>query len=178
MNKIKDISIFIFAFGVVFSIGYVFYTLNDIQNKYAGKTSDSKTILKESANEEEISERRKLLFDFIEPNQVFDLTITEFYENTTSCATETVPYALIIGITTDKNLPEKVSVLSYCEERIFNPGEKVKIVPEPEPLLLTSRNPLNPLYFVVTDTVVKGEILSEWIIGSENKAIWGKPKLD
>ena len=176
MNKIKDISIFIFAFGVIFAIGYVFYTLNDIQNKYAGKNSDNKKILKESSNEEEISKRRKLLFDFIEPNQVFDLTITEFYENTTSCSTETIPYALLIGITSDKTLPKKVSVLSVCEERIFKPGEKVIITPEPEPSLLTSRNPLNPMYFVITDTIVNGKMLSEWIIGSENKAIWGKPK--
>jgi len=139
------------------------------------KTSKSEPIV-EIEEVEEIKEM-DLLFDFIEPQNEFELTITDFYENRTSCATETVPYALIIGTTTDKDLPKKVSVLSYCEEEVFKPGQKVIIIPEVEPSLLTSRNPLNLTYFVVMDTIVKGEMLSEWIIGSENKAIWGKPKL-
>ncbi len=138
---------------------------------------NSKTSKSEPIVEIEESKERDLLFDFIEPEKEFELTITDFYENRTSCATEVVPYALIIGTTTDKDLPKKVSVLSYCEEEVFKPGQKVIIIPEVEPSLLTSRNPLNPLYFVVTDTIVNGEMLSEWIIGSENKAIWGKPKL-
>jgi hypothetical protein len=138
---------------------------------------NSKTSKSEPIEEVEGVEERDLLFDFIEPEKEFELTITDFYKNTSACGSLVVPYALIIGTTIDKDLPKIVSVLSYCEEGIFEPGQKVIIIPEAEPSLLTSKNPLNPIYFVVTDTIVDGKMLSEWIIGSENKAVWGSPKL-
>lgn len=136
----------------------------------------SKTANKEATVSNKESEKRNFLFDFITPKTEFDLTITEFYENKTSCATEVIPYALIIGITSEKNLPKKVSVLSVCEERIFKLGQKIKIIPESEPSLLSGKNPLYPLYFVVVDTIVNGKNKTDWIVGSENKAVWGYPK--
>ena len=48
MTKTKDVLIFIFAFGVIFAIGFSFYTLFDIQKQYAGEPTESETILTSS----------------------------------------------------------------------------------------------------------------------------------
>ncbi len=59
------------------------------------KTSKIEPIVEiEDVEEVEEVEERDLLFDFIEPKNEFELTITDFYKNRTSCATEVIPYAL------------------------------------------------------------------------------------
>jgi hypothetical protein len=48
LKKTKDILIFIFAFVVIFAIGFMFYMVNHIQKKYAGEPYEQKTILSSS----------------------------------------------------------------------------------------------------------------------------------
>ena len=115
-------------------------------------------------------DNNKSVFDYLETKQEFELLITEFYQNTASCGIEGLPYALLIGETNSNFIPKKVSVLSYCDDRVFKVGTKVKIKPSENPTKLTT---MNPIYFI-KDTVINGK-KRKWIIGSENKAIWGNP---
>ncbi len=112
-------------------------------------------------------------FNFISHSKEFELEVTEFYKNTFSCATEVVPYALIIGKTFSESLPDEISVLSYCEKKSFDVGMNLIIKPESEPSLLKSPNPMGLIYFT-KDSIING-VLTDWVIGSEFKAIWGKP---
>ncbi len=104
-------------------------------------------------------------FKFIKADMVFEINLIEFYQNTADCGTEGLPYALLIGETSSELLPDKISVLSYCDDRVFKVGEKLKIEPTRNPINETT---LNPIYFV-KDSVING-IDRRWLIGSEYKA--------
>jgi hypothetical protein len=96
--------------------------------------------------------------------------LREFYKNTAACGGEVLPYSLLIGIPTSESLPEKISVLSLCDNRIFNEGDIINIKPIENPTENTSMNPL----YLVKDTLIN-EKKQSWIIGSEYKTIWGLP---
>lgn len=98
------------------------------------------------------------------------MELLEFIQNSAFCGTKGMPYALLIGKTKSEFLPEKITVLSYCDDRVFNVGENLNIKPTENP---TERTTINPIYFI-KDTIINGN-KSRWVIGSENKAIWGRP---
>jgi len=98
------------------------------------------------------------------------MELVQFQKNTFYCGTEGLPYALLIGKTNSNDLPKNITVLSYCDDRIFNVGDKLNIEPTKNPTKSTS---LNPIYFV-KDTIIDGNKIN-WLIGSEYKTIWGRP---
>ena len=98
------------------------------------------------------------------------MELVKFVRNTAYCGTEGLPYALLIGKTKSELLPKSITILSYCDDRIFKIGEKLKIEPTENP---TEKTTMNPIYFV-KDTIINGN-KSRWVIGSEYKAIWGRP---
>jgi hypothetical protein len=110
-------------------------------------------------------------FEFITSDKPFELELTEFHPNKFTCFTEGLPYAILIGKTKSKNLPENITVLSYCEDRTFEPGITLTIVPADNP---TKRTDLGPIY-LVKDTIIS-EKKQRWLIGSENKTIWARPE--
>ena len=118
----------------------------------------------------EYSTQNKFEFEYFNTDESFELELVEFYRNSASCGTEGLPYALLIGKTKTESLPEKISVLSYCDDRIFKIGDKLEIEPTENP---TKKTTMNPIYFV-KDTIINGN-KNRWIIGSEYKAIWGRP---
>ena len=109
-------------------------------------------------------------FDYFSRKDNFEMELVKFQRNTASCGTEGLPYALLIGKTNSESLPEIVTVLSYCDDRIFNVGDRLRVEPTENPTKSTS---MNPIYFV-KDTMINGN-KSRWIIGSEYKTIWGRP---
>jgi hypothetical protein len=111
-------------------------------------------------------------FDYLETDSIFELELVMFQKNTAYCGTKGLPYALLIGKTKSDLVPEFITVLSYCDNRIFNIGDKLRIEPTENP---TKKTSLNPIYFV-KDTIINGN-KHRWIIGSEYKAIWGRPAL-
>lgn len=112
-----------------------------------------------------------MTFDFIQFDDNFKIKLIEFHKNTAACNTEALPYALLIGETTGSSLPSKISILSYCDNRVFEIGDELIIEPTKDPTKQTS---MNPIYFV-KDTIIN-DMSRRWVIGSENKAIWGRPK--
>ena len=112
----------------------------------------------------------KFEFDYIKLKSDFEMELIKFQRNLAHCGTEGLPYALLIGKTDSEFLPKKMTVLSYCDDRIFKVGDKLKIELTDNP---TKRTSLNPIYFV-KDTIISG-IERRWIIGSENKTVWGRP---
>jgi len=111
-------------------------------------------------------------FDYLNVKKEFEMKLSEFYPNTAYCGTEGLPYALLIGKPTENTLPKRISVLSYCDNRIFKIGEILKIKPTENP---TKKTTMNPIY-LVKDTIING-IKKRWLLGSENKVIWGIPNL-
>lgn len=109
-------------------------------------------------------------FEYIQVVDDFEIELIKFQRNTAFCGNDGLPYALLIGKTKSESIPEKITVLSYCDNRTFNVGDKLKIKPTKNPTDSTS---LNPIYFV-KDTLINGN-KTKWVIGSENKAIWGRP---
>ena len=109
-------------------------------------------------------------FEYLKVKDSFEMELVEFFQNTADCGNEGLPYALLIGKTKSELLPENITVLSYCDDRIFKIGEKLKIEPTENPIEKTT---MNPIYFV-KDTIINGN-KNRWVIGSEYKAIWGKP---
>ena len=78
-----------------------------------------------------------------------------------------MPYALLIGETNSEFIPERVSVLSYCDDRILNiskTNEKPNEYNNYESNIFHKRH----------DNLWKKR---KWIISSENKAIWGNPEI-
>jgi hypothetical protein len=118
----------------------------------------------------EYSAQNRFGFDYLETNSKFEMELVDFQKNTAYCGTKGLPYALLIGKTNSELVPEYVTVLSYCDDRIFNIGDQLSIEPTENP---TKRTTMNPIYFV-KDTIINGN-KSRWIIGSEYKAIWGLP---
>jgi len=118
------------------------------------------------------SKQNRFEFDYFNTKDIFEIEILQFQRNTASCGTEGLPYALLIGKTKSESLPEKVTVLSYCDDRIFRVGDKLKIEPTENP---TKKTTMNPIYFV-KDSIINGEKM-RWLLGSENKTIWGRPIL-
>lgn len=117
------------------------------------------------------SENGKMEFNFLEVEQPFNLELTEFHENNFYCFTEGIPYAILIGKTNNTSLPNIVTVLSRCEERNFTVGQNLRIVPEEDPRKNVNLN----LIYSIKDTIISGKKKS-WLIGAENKAIWGIAK--
>jgi hypothetical protein len=109
-------------------------------------------------------------FEYLNIKQSFDMKLVDFFQNTAHCGTEGLPYALLIGKTESEFVPENITVLSYCDNRIFKVGEKLKIEPTENP---TEKTTMNLIYFV-KDTIINGN-KNRWLIGSEYKAIWGIP---
>jgi hypothetical protein len=116
------------------------------------------------------STQNRFEFDYFSRKDNFEMELVKFQRNTASCGTEGLPYALLIGKTNSESLPENVTVLSYCDDRIFNVGDRLRVEPTENPTKSTS---MNPIYFV-KDTMINGN-KSRWIIGSEHKTIWGRP---
>ncbi len=110
-------------------------------------------------------------FEFIELNSDFEFVLTEFYKNNASCATEGIPYTLLIGKTNDEKLPKKISILSLCDNNIYSIGTKFMIKPIINPMKNTSLHPI----LQVKDTVIN-KVKYRKVIGCENKAVWGIPK--
>jgi hypothetical protein len=108
-------------------------------------------------------------FNFIERTETFNVIVTDFIKNDAYCATEGLPYALIIGNTSENKLPAKVSILAICDNNVYKVGDTLKISPIKNPMKETS---LKPIYFIKRDTI--DGIITRNIIGSENPAIWGK----
>ena len=109
-------------------------------------------------------------FEYLNVKDSFEIELVEFFQNTADCGTEGLPYALLIGKTESEFVPKNITILSYCDDRIFKTGEKLKIEPTQNP---TEKTTMNPIYFV-KDTIING-YKSRWVIGSEYKAIWGRP---
>jgi hypothetical protein len=124
-----------------------------------------------------VENENKAYFDFYDLDKPFEMLVTEFYPTNHSCSSHVIPYALLIGKTLTPDLPDVVSVISSCDYRVFQVGKKLKIIPDIKPELTNEKNSLDLLYMVITDTIVQGKQLSEWVIGSENKAIMGRPEL-
>ena len=112
----------------------------------------------------------KTEYEFIETKREFELILTEFKQNTFYCYTEIVPYALLIGKTNNSELPKKISVLSYCDKRVFKVGDTLKITPSEKPKRTESMG----LLYYSKDTIVGGKKVYKKI-GTENKAVWGIP---
>ncbi|RKS42477.1 hypothetical protein BC962_3291 [Gillisia mitskevichiae] len=82
MIKIKNILIFVFAFGVIFTIGYVIYTLNDFQIKYAEDSTELKTIITDSRFLSGYSnDTLKLRTEYLLIKTIRDSTITYEYKS-------------------------------------------------------------------------------------------------
>jgi hypothetical protein len=111
-----------------------------------------------------------LKFEFIEINDEFKMELTEFHPNISYCYTEGVPYALLIGKPLNSQLPKKISVLSYCEDRVYDVGKLLTITPTKKPKIAQSMS----LIYLAKDTIINGE-KKHWLLGSENKTIWGIP---
>ncbi|AWA31161.1 hypothetical protein HYN48_14250 [Flavobacterium magnum] len=109
--------------------------------------------------------------EYLDSKFEFKFELIEFHENFAYCATEGIPYALLIGKTDDPRLPKKISVFSQCNNNHYTVGEKMIIVPKENPTKSTS---LKPIYFT-KDTIVNS-VKFRKIIGCENKIIWGNPK--
>jgi len=109
-------------------------------------------------------------FEYLKVKDSFEMELVKFVRNTAYCGTGGLPYALLIGKTKSELLPKNITILSYCDDRIFKIGEKLKIEPTENP---TEKTTMNPIYFV-KDTIINGN-KSRWVIGSEYKAIWGRP---
>ncbi len=111
-------------------------------------------------------------YDYINYDKKFEIILTEIYQcNGPSCWAKN--FTLMIGKTNgNKLLPTKVSVLSSWENfSNFKIGDTVTINPvENESLKDTITF---PTYFI-KDTIINRQ-KKQKIIGSENKAIWGKP---
>jgi len=116
------------------------------------------------------STENKFGFEYLKVKDSFEMELVEFVRNTAHCGTKGLPYALLIGKTKSEFLPESITVLSYCDDRVFKIGEKLKIEPTENP---TKKTTMSPIYFV-KDTIINGN-KSRWIIGSEFKAVWGRP---
>lgn len=109
-------------------------------------------------------------FQFFKYKDTINLTVDKFVKNDAYCATEALPYALIIGTTNNqKDIPRKISVLAWCDNNSYTIGHTLRILPIEDP---TTKTTLNPLY-LVRDSVVNGQ-RHRFLIGSDNPAIWGK----
>ena len=117
------------------------------------------------------SDNNFMRFEFITSDKPFELELTEFHPNHFTCFTEGIPYAILIGKTKSENLPEKITVLSYCEDRTFEIGKTLKILPIDDP---TKKVSLNPIY-LLKDTIIERK-KQKWLIGSEYKTIWARPE--
>lgn len=113
----------------------------------------------------------KQVFNYFRADSTFEIKITSFYQSKASCGTEGLPYALLIGKTNNKALPDTVSILSYCDKRIFSVGNKVTIEPTKNPTLESTLKPI----FIVKDTMID-HVKTHWIIGSEYQSTWGRPE--
>ncbi len=109
-------------------------------------------------------------FEYLNVKDSFEMELVKFVRNTAHCGTEGLPYTLLIGKTNSEIVPENITVVSYCDDRVFNIGDKLNVEPTDNP---TKKTTLNPIYFV-KDTVINGN-KGRWIIGSENKTVWGRP---
>ena len=116
------------------------------------------------------SKQNRLEFDYFNTKDIFEIELVQFQQNTVSCGTEGLPYSLLIGKTKSESLPGKVTILSYCDDRIFRVGDKLIIEPTENP---TKKTTMNPIY-LVKDTIINGKKI-RWLLGSENKTIWGRP---
>ena len=86
---------------------------------------------------------KEIGFEYYNVEDPFDLIVTEFYPTNHSCGDFAIPYALIIGETVKPHLPDKVSVISKCDYRNFEIGQKLRIVPEDEPDMSQENNGLD-----------------------------------
>lgn len=102
------------------------------------------------------------------PSQ-FRLMVDQFIKNDALCATHGIPYALVIGKPKSQELPNRISVLLWCDNSIYYQGQELSIQPIADPTKETS---LHVMYFV-KDTLINKQKIS-FIIGSENPGIWGK----
>ena len=111
-------------------------------------------------------------FNFFETKDTINLKVTYFVKNSTYCFTEAIPYALLIGQTSNSsisNIPKTITVLAPCDNNTYNIGQYINVLPIQDP---TKRTTLSPLY-MTKDTTINGQKFY-WLIGSENPAIWGK----
>jgi len=106
-------------------------------------------------------------FDFISVTDTFKLTITQFYRNNAYPYTEGLPYALLIGKTSNINLPRQISVLAPRDNNSYNLGDVVIINPIEAP---TKTSTLRPIYFIKDTTIGKQKYRA--IIGAEHPAVW------
>jgi|GEM_PF-4567904 len=111
-------------------------------------------------------------FEYVEAENEFEMELTDFHQNTFYCYTEVVPYSLLIGKPNNPSLPEKISVLSYCDDRVFKVGDILTITPTEKPARLKSMG----LVYFMKDTIIDGTKKYEKI-GTEHKALWGVPNI-
>lgn len=109
-------------------------------------------------------------YGFVSLDKKFKIKLLNFYLSTTLCHTEGgIPYSLIIGETTDSDLPPKISVLVECNSETYQKGKEYLILPIADPVAKTDRS----YTLLLKDSIMSGE-KKLWLLGSEFPAIWGK----
>ena len=111
-------------------------------------------------------------FDYDDYSKEFEIELTRFIpiSKKDNCGDDEIRYALLIGKTDVKRFDGKVTVLSHCDYEHYDIGSKLKISPTPNPINNSARRPIA----YMMDTIIEGKN-RWWAIGSENKAVWGKP---
>ena len=111
-------------------------------------------------------------FNLFETKDTINLKVTDFVKNSVYCYTEAIPYAILIGQTSNSsssNIPKTITVLARCDNNNYNIGQNIKVLAIQDP---TNQTTLRPLYLTKDTTINKQKY--HWLIGSENLTIWGK----
>ena len=110
-------------------------------------------------------------FTFINLIEGFKIELIEFHPMTSLCHTYGgIPYSLLIGETTNSDLPKTLSVLSKCDSNIYEVGKYYSITPINNPLANSNMSYAT----LAKDTVIAGR-RKAWLLGSEFPAVWGTP---
>ena len=113
-------------------------------------------------------------YNLIEIENEFEIKLTDFYQCNCMPSCYVINHSLLIGTTNDINLPKKISILSLANnDENFKIGDLIKIQPTKKPY--DESGPRFPAYYT-TVNVINGK-KETVLIGYENKATWGIPKL-
>ncbi|QQX77506.1 MULTISPECIES: hypothetical protein [Aequorivita] len=121
-----------------------------------------------------LNKTKKFEYNLFDYKSEFELVISEFYLNHQAVG-NAVGYNLFIGKTSNPLLPENLSVLSFSEENIkLSLGDTIRFIPNKK-----QHNEISgyPLIYYSKDSMIDGK-MENYILGSENKAIWADPISD
>jgi hypothetical protein len=114
----------------------------------------------------------KMKFNLFTTTDTINLQVTDFVKNSTYCYTHAIPYAILIGQTSNAHssaVPKTITVLAKCDNNKYSIGQSVKVVAIEDP---TTKTTLKPLY-ITRDTIIN-KTKYHLLVGAEYPAIWAK----